>query len=397
MRGGSIRVLLLYQKIDGVPCVCFLFFCRFESYGFLPPKFDKISFMPNSSPIQRIIFGSPGTGKSYRIANQIIVNDLGIPSEEQKEWVVKTVFHPEYAYGDFMGKLLPFTKAGRVEYNFYAGHFLVALSKAYKKILAVIKEGKDISEAENVVLVIDELNRGNSSAIFGTVFQLLDRDKDGWSEYPVNISELEVLSILKNIGVNFKALKDGFEYRFPGESHDVQDYHTFQNRVEPLKFNLSEKSIKIPPNLSILATINTSDNSIYFMDNAFKRRWDWEFLNVDDYGQREVVEERIIQINEDQVSWPEFVGNLNAFIRSKYKEVRKIEDKQIGYFFINEEEITMDHVRNKLLFFVWDSVFSNNKRPLRELLELSEPELVTFGQFAAKAEDFVDRIMSHQS
>ena len=111
------------------------------------------------TPIQKILFGSPGTGKSHRIDKVIIPNDLRITSLEN---VIKTVFHPEYTYGDFMGKLVPITKSGKVEYNFYEGHFLKALAQAYKNLLSH-QEGEEV---KNVALVIDEINRGNSSAIF---------------------------------------------------------------------------------------------------------------------------------------------------------------------------------------------------------------------------------------
>lgn len=125
-----------------------------------------------NQPVQKIIFGSPGTGKSHMIKAEILPT-LGIGSEN-KENVIKAVFHPEYTYGDFIGKLLPITRAGKVEYNFYEGHFLKALAQAYKNLISAHdKSGTKISEPENVVLVIDEVNRGNSSAIFGTVFQLL--------------------------------------------------------------------------------------------------------------------------------------------------------------------------------------------------------------------------------
>jgi Ca2+-binding EF-hand superfamily protein len=103
-----------------------------------------------------------------------------------------------------MGKLVPITRAGKVEYNYYEGHFLKALSQAYRKILdAYDKQGNKISEIQNIALVIDEINRGNSSAIFGTIFQLLDRDEDGWSSYGINITEIEFMKILQLIGTSF--------------------------------------------------------------------------------------------------------------------------------------------------------------------------------------------------
>ncbi|GEO07023.1 hypothetical protein AAE02nite_46870 [Adhaeribacter aerolatus] len=343
-------------------------------------------------PIQKILFGSPGTGKSFKIEKKIIPEILEI---REKTNIIKTVFHPEYTYGDFVGKLVPHTKAGKVEYNFYPGHFLKALSQAYKNILDAVKNGKSEYEADRVAFVIDEINRGNSAAIFGTVFQLLDRSPDGWSSYSINITELEILAILKLIGVKFKGLADNkFEYKFPGEAHEVQDYLVFQNRVDCLKLDLEYHRISLPPNLSLIASMNTSDNSIYFMDNAFKRRWDWEFINVEEDNQRGFVQNRVINIDGAEFNWADFVDNLNFFIRSKYREVRKIEDKQIGYFFINEDKVTEEHIKNKLLFFIWDSVFSNNKKPLYELLEIHESELVTFGQLALQAKKFVEKVMA---
>ena len=205
---------------------------------------------------------------------------------------------------------------------------------------------------------------------------------------------MELYTILQLIGVEFKALADNqYEYKFPGESNYVKNLKTLQKHVDVLKLDLEYNRIFIPPNLSILATMNTSDNSIYFMDNAFKRRWDWEFINVDDDNQKEVAKTMIIKIEGEEYNWVDFVDNLNNFIRSKYKEIRKIEDKQIGYFFINEDVITEEHIKNKLLFFVWDSVFTNNKKPLVKLLDLSDDNLVTFGQFALQAKNFVDKIM----
>mgnify|MGYP001317286605 CR=1 FL=1 len=339
-------------------------------------------------PIQKILFGSPGTGKSHRIVKSIIPSHLRITNNSN---IIKTVFHPEYTYGDFVGKLVPFTKAGRVEYKFHPGHFLIALSQAYKNIL------DNVEDPDNVVLVIDEINRGNSAAIFGTVFQLLDREPNGWSSYFINVTELEILTILELIGVKFKALADNkYEYKFPGETHEVQDYLVFQNRVECLNMDLKQKRIFIPPNLSLLATMNTSDNSIYFMDNAFKRRWDWEFVNIEDDNQRSVVASRRINLyGQDSCAWNDFVDKLNGFIRSHYKTVRKIEDKQIGYFFINEQEINHEHIKNKLMFFVWDSVFNTNRKPLTDLLEMNERDLVTFGQFTQQdvVNTFVHKIL----
>jgi 5-methylcytosine-specific restriction enzyme B len=362
-------------------------------------------------PLQRILFGSPGTGKSHSIDCEIIPNEIGITKSEN---IIKTVFHPEYTYGDFMGKLIPITKGKSVRYKFYEGHFLRALTQAYKNILSQYNEPRDLKglpeeekksllkntykstceKAEPVALVIDEINRGNSSAIFGTVFQLLDRNEDGWSSYCINITEIELMTILLLIGVEEKPLADEqFEYKFREERDWVKSYHTFQNRVDPLCLDLKDRTIRIPPNLSILGTMNTSDSSIFFMDSAFKRRWDWEFINWDNsvpepaqYGFKKGV--------LDHEEWISFVEKLNLFIKHNYASIRGIEDKQVGYFFVKERPVTEKHIRNKVMFFLWDSVFGRDKKPLVELLGVTKNELVTFGDFTKLHNLFVTSVLS---
>jgi len=398
----------------------------------------------SNKPIQKILFGSPGTGKSYRVKNEIIPNQLNITDQSN---IITTVFHPEYTYGDFMGKLMPLTDDNqKVSYRFYTGHFLKALGRAYTNIISAHRDYEsakekvkddyrqrlrdarelasgaklNLSQTEeltrlkdlverpspnNVALVIDELNRGNSAAIFGTVFQLLDRAKDGWSEYPITISDIETIGLLKEAGFStFYTTESGSlekKYKSQGKECKQDEYNealelVFDDLEEDEKVSLLENKIKLPPNLSILATMNTSDNSIYFMDSAFKRRWDWEFVNIEDDGQRNVVSGRKIKLyNNDTHAWNDFVDKLNEFIRSRHDKVRKIEDKQIGYFFINEETITEEHIKNKLMFFIWDSVFSNNREPLTTLLKMDARDLVTFGQFTQKdiVQKFVNKIM----
>jgi 5-methylcytosine-specific restriction protein B len=368
---------------------------------------DSNSNLKMQIPIQKIIFGSPGTGKSHKIKHEILPS-LGIETLENFE---STVFHPEYTYGDFVGKLIPVTRGEKVRYSFYAGHFLVALSKAYKKILNVYenptkdKNFKSFPEeekqalimqarqeacekAENIALVIDEINRGNSSAIFGTIFQLLDREDNGWSSYQINISEIELLKILELIGVKEQTLANNqSQYKFPGEGDWVNEYTTFQNRLDCLDISLQDRSIKIPPNLSIIGTMNTSDNSIYFMDSAFKRRWEWEFVDWD-----ESEPETPNYLDFDVDNWRKLVKQINIFIKSHYDSVRGIEDKQIGYFFI-KPPVTSKDIQNKLMFFLWDSVFNRDKKPLIDLLEISRSELVTFGDFTKLHNKFIEKIM----
>lgn len=308
---------------------------------------------------QLILFGSPGTGKSHRV-------DSDLKPRLRDPVAIKTVFHPEYTYGDFMGKLLPLTNAaGRVEYRYYCGHFLKALAQA----LAFEACGVE----RDVLLVIDEINRGNSAAIFGTAFQLLDRDKEGWSSYPVDISEMEQCAILRLMGTEQVTRGSG-----------ANTVVTWQMKGRDFTGFPTNGQIKLPPNLYIIGTMNTSDESIYYMDSAFKRRWAWEYVPVE--GAQLVMDGTMTEIE-----WKAFVGKLNSFIRSQAAHIRKVEDKQIGFYFIRAKEgqISNTEIQNKLMFFLWDTVFARDKRPLNELMN---QQFVTFGEFANMATEFVQAV-----
>ncbi len=352
--------------------------------------------------IQKIIFGSPGTGKSHRVDKHILPNLLNVQKQENK---INIVFHPEYTYGDFMGKLVPHTEDGKVQYNFYPGHFLQALAQSYKNLIAAYdQDGNQLTEPENVALVIDEINRGNSASIFGTVFQLLDRDVDGWSSYAISITELEFLALLNLMGVKttYERSNSGKvtidSYRLPPFG-EVKKLETLQKKIPYLQIDLENKKIKIPPNLNFLGTMNTSDNSIYYMDSAFKRRWEWEFIDVQPLP-NDYFEAIDSEINIDATNWEKFVQTVNSFLKSHADKIRKIEDKQIGYYFIKSRPIKPEEIRNKLMFFLWDSVFSNDKKPLLELVnearveddKIQRKEFVTFGDFVSFFGDFYKAI-----
>ena len=331
-----------------------------------------------ASPIQEILFGSPGTGKSWRIDNDIIPNRLNIDIKNKPQNVIKAVFHPEYTYGDFIGKLLPITRINSVQYNYYEGHFLRALAQSYKNLIDAKSDNKD---PENAVLVIDEINRGNSSTIFGSIFQLLDRDDDGWSSYSINISDMELIKILTLSGIEVPYDKNG--------EIDIEKLRKTQTKYEYLRFDFINKKIKMPPNLSILATMNTSDSSIYYMDSAFKRRWDWTFITPES----KTIEKEGVAFN-NQEEWIKFISKLNNFIKANHKHIRGIEDKQIGQYFIKESLIKKSSIQNKLMFFIWDSVFSRDKSPLVKLLNGNQPshDLITFGDFARDVDNFISKI-----
>ncbi|MGK7927335.1 MAG: AAA family ATPase [Spirulina sp.] len=333
--------------------------------------------------IQRILFGSPGVGKSYE-ARKIAEEDLGIKIDSEGKLLkntVKTVFHPEYTYGDFIGKLLPSVIDNNVIYKFYPGHFLKALGFAYKSLIE--------ETHENCLLVIDELNRGNASAIFGTVFQLLDREDDGWSSYEVDISEMELYALLccifddrvkfDNDGIKVSNSDGSTTTKFDSFwKEKIKDSTEDNNREDfkQLSALLRGSKIKIPPNLSIIATINTSDESIYYLDSAFKRRWDWvhieapNLLNKD--GLPENMRAKTVKINDElEINWIDCIVGLNHLIASNLKS-KRVEDKQVGLYFIQPEkdknEIPLRQIQDKLMFYLWDSVFSRDRRALEKII-----------------------------
>jgi 5-methylcytosine-specific restriction endonuclease McrBC GTP-binding regulatory subunit McrB len=355
----------------------------------------------NIKPIQKILFGSPGTGKSYQI-REIARDKLGIPLDDTTH-TVKTVFHPEYTYADFMGKLLPLTQGNSVIYKFYPGHFIRILGMAYQGLI----DGKK----DHYLLVIDELNRGNAAAIFGTVFQLLDRESDGWSSYEVDISEMELVGLLEAMRLK-PIIQDGTIEIKEGETKIPCEYFC-QRRKDELAANnsagsrvfslLQQRRINIPHNLSILATINTSDESIYYLDSAFKRRWDWEYVNApleNLYIPESLQNVKVViyyQGEEKVKEWPYCIVGINQLILSNHREIRRIEDKQIGWWFIKREngQVELSQVKDKLMFYLWDSVFARDKRPLEQFLltPYQEPvKLITYSDFIDLTEEFMIQV-----
>ena len=359
-------------------------------------------------PIQKILFGSPGTGKSYQIRD-IAKQHLNIQIDEITKIspnIVKAVFHPEYSYADFMGKLLPFTQGSSVIYKFYPGHFLKILGQAYKSLI----DGKN----ENFLLVIDELNRGNAAAIFGNIFQLLDRESDGWSSYEIDISEMELVGLFR--AMNIKAEISG-ENTIEVQWFDIGkvDYHTVLTK-ESEKFKdqknhegflicnlLRQCQIKLPPNLSIIATINTSDESIYYLDSAFKRRWGWEFVDApvgkfsDSDIPQKLLNVRLVIDEQSDEPWYFYIVGINELIRSNYQTIRRIEDKLIGWWFIKPEndKVELQQVKDKLMFYLWDSVFARDKKPLEIFFTDDENlpvKLVLYSDFLALTETFVNKV-----
>ena len=261
-----------------------------------------------------IVFGAPGTGKSHYI-KEYIKTKTG-EKDEDKQPKVRTTFHPDSDYASFVGCYKPTKNEGNddLTYEFVPQAFTDAYIKAW-------------TVDNPYFLVIEEINRGNCAQIFGDLFQLLDRNEEGLSVYPIKAD--------KDLGTYLKK-------KFADCSREDM----------PQKVKDGEQ-LCLPPNLWILATMNTSDQSLYPMDSAFKRRWDWKYIPFeksehDDY----------IFVDPKFYSWSEFLKKVN----SEIKNVTKSEDKLLGYWFVNAGDsrvISTSTFVNKVLFYLWNDIFKD--------------------------------------
>ncbi|MGM0380064.1 MAG: McrB family protein [Bacillota bacterium] len=261
-----------------------------------------------SSPLNKIFYGAPGTGKSHKV-NQIIMGN-----EENTEIVT---FHPEFDYVSFVGGYKPSMDGDNIKYEFVPQAFTNIYLEAWK------------NQDNDYFLVIEEINRGNCAEIFGDIFQLLDRN----SNYRVTPS---------------KELKEYLQKNLSGE---LLEY---------------SKKLLLPPNLNILATMNTSDQALFPMDSAFKRRWDWEYIPINyEISDDNLSSKFFIEINEHETfSWISFISAVNTIIKTNENLGM---DKCIGNYFIKPQEthkIGIDTFINKAIFYLWNDVFKDEPEEL---------------------------------
>ena len=292
-------------------------------------------------PRQIIYYGAPGTGKSHKIKE--LLNGIS------KENIFRTTFHPDSDYSSFVGAYKP-TKAKKplyglnggltvrlndgkedideeiITYKFIPQAFLNAYMQAYRK------------PAENVYLIIEEINRGNCAQIFGDLFQLLDRDENGVSEYSIK-ADADLRTFLEEeLGEDSDAIKNG--------------------------------ELCLPDNLYIYATMNTSDQSLFPIDSAFKRRWDWEYEPI-----KYMNTSWAIDIDDIKYSWVSFQKEVNTRIF----DLTHSEDKMLGDFFVNPADgiIKADLFRNKVLFYLWNDVCKDGEG---DIFRISDEEEIKFSE-----------------
>ena len=264
--------------------------------------------------LNKIFYGSPGTGKSHK-ADEIT---------NGKE-VQKVTFHPDYDYHSFVGGYKPTMDGDKIAYKFVPQIFTKIYVDAWKNLVSA-------DETKPFFLQIEEINRGNCAEIFGDLFQLLDRKLDGSSKYEVTAEE-ELYKYLLSA--------DGF-----GGDHD----------------GIKGGKLHFPSNLKIIATMNTSDQSLFPMDSAFKRRWDWTYVPIDTDCK---FSDFTIQLDNGKAfRWLSFLKVINEEIF----EITKSQDKQIGNWFIDAQNsgkvISESTFVNKVIFYLWNDVFKDEENTI---------------------------------
>ena len=365
-------IVCLESRIDGTTVSYYLCFYKKGEIQVSPAAiyFSQIENNPakaatnslTNQSLQQIFYGAPGTGKSNTIKCE--VDQKGLPR-------VRTTFHPDSDYSTFVGAYKPTSvevpmmtmigtkavpaenpdgtprKEKKIVYEFVPQAFLKAYTGAWK------------NQDEPFFLIIEEINRGNCAQIFGDLFQLLDRnDETGLSDYPISPDEDIQKFLLTDKKYGFAALTDAQKASIPEE---VQ---------------YGELMI-LPKNLHIWATMNTSDQSLFPIDSAFKRRWDWQYMPISDgkKGWR-------IRANGKRYDWWEFLKKMNDKIGSTTNS----EDKKLGYFFCKAKNGVIDAETfvGKVVFYIWNDVFKDFAEEAGDLFkDSSDPQnpLLSFNKF----------------
>lgn len=316
--------------------------------------------------LQQIYYGAPGTGKSYATKKVVA---------EYPE-TIRTTFHPDSDYSTFVGAYKPTTnkeeryglngsntitlvypdgehkgkaiKDGKIAYKFVKQAFLKAYIKAWNSFKESCVDGQELSPQ---FLVIEEINRGNCAQIFGDLFQLLDR-KNGFSEYPIEADEDIQKALLEEDPEDKLSFgKDGLCLTAEQITYINQQYDIDGQPSQRVAEKVSKGQVLVlPPNFYIWATMNTSDQSLFPIDSAFKRRWDWVYIPIDTHK-----EDWYIKVNETEYSWPSFLDKINDEVLTD----ETAEDKHLGFYFCKAEDniISAEKFVSKVLFYLWNDVF----------------------------------------
>ena len=314
--------------------------------GISTDSFSTENSLLKAAGLQQIYYGAPGTGKSKAIKDLTFGED-----------VIRTTFHPDSDYASFVGTYKPITeevdlrdcngkkvidddtkevvKEERIAYKFIPQAFLEAYVKAWKKL----------GSSKKQYLIIEEINRGNCAQIFGDLFQLLDRNEYGFSDYPI---------------VADKDMQKYLEKEFAGwEITNKDEINQLYGEANMVNLIMKGERLVLPSNLYIWATMNTSDQSLFPIDSAFKRRWDWKYVPIREGRDKETNAPLNWYINtgDKQYKWWSFISKVNKLIGS----LTNSEDKKLGYFFCKAKdgEIDADLFVSKVIFYLWNDVFKD--------------------------------------
>ncbi len=305
-------------------------FCKFFGIDTTLTNNDT-DFVTTISAIERktgaeniLLYGVPGAGKSHTIKTQYC---------KDEKYMERVVFHPDYTYSDFVGQILPRVekteKGEKLKYVFTPGPFTKMLTKA------------EHNQGDYYYLIIEELNRGNAPAIFGEIFQLLDRKDE----------------------------EDGYLPSEIGESvYGISNYD-----VARVVYNDEEHQVKIPSNMFVIATMNTADQNVFTLDTAFQRRWNMKQIE----NRFDSSEHSKDQIDGTNVTWGAFATVINELVIDINMDMASSEDKRLGIYFAKKKELSVDRFPEKVLKYLWDDAFKMDKESVFKSDYKSLEEVIT--------------------
>lgn len=255
-----------------------------------------------------LLYGVPGVGKSHEIQSKYC-NDW--------DRMERVVFHPDYTYSDFVGQILPRVEKDKLKYVFIPGPFTRMLHKAWN------------NPTKEFYLIIEEINRGNAPAIFGEIFQLLDR-------------------------------KDETDGRWQPSEYGESEYGISNYDVALAVYGNGAQEVRIPSNMWVLATMNTADQNVFTLDTAFQRRWSLRHIKNDVKAAKHAGE----KIQGTEITWGAFASVINDMIVDLNVDLAGSEDKRLGAYFVKPNELAPDRFSEKALKYLWDDAFKMDREAL---------------------------------
>lgn len=346
----------------------------------------------SDKPYQIIFYGAPGTGKSYAI------DKMADPNR-----TIRTTFHPDSDYASFVGAYKPtmarvpivafdgtrVTNAKGVDGHDGREQKIVYKYVPQSFLKAYVAAWSDLSQP--YYLVIEEINRGNCAQIFGDLFQLLDRNNMGSSSYAIAADE-DITQFLATDENGFANIPDSAK-------NAIRSFILTKDDGQTLNIGddiINGKKLLLPPNLYIWATMNTSDQSLFPIDSAFKRRWNWEYVPID-YSK----ENWTFVVGNNRYYWGDFLKKMNPII----SDLTESPDKQMGYFFAKADVKSKPNLKandtiseklflNKVLFYLWTDVLKDFDAGKEPFINPDTKKAYEFSEFFDKSKDYLSQFIA---